>query len=367
MRGLGAILAALMALGVSSESLAAPPAEPAEAIVCRGTAGEGFSYEWGGECWCNTGCTPDLTNCSPGVCTPNPGSTGCPDCTHSGTYGADCSGFVSKAWQVPDPYALDACDVARYVASSFTSDHNYWDVVPMTSLQPADAVASSSHVILVIDYEDPFGEHEVVEAKGCVYGIVRQSRTFSSSYSGARRINLTDCVCGDGEQDTESCGDCGTRQRTCENDCIWSPWSPCEGPDPTGAEAACTPDGGEGECAIGQRLCVAGWLTCQAASATTEICDGLDNDCDGLVDNGTPGSLGEGYPCTTSCGAGVSQCIDGAVRCVGSDTCDATDPDGGGDGSGFGGCDCRTQAGPGSLPIVTFLVLFLAWRRRSRR
>ena len=187
-RGVGtsaAFLAVFLAafLGVSLKGLSAPPEEPKEAIVCRGTSGEGFSYEWGGECWCANGCQPDLVNCDPGLCTPNPGSTGCPDCTHTGTYGADCSGFVSKSWQVPNPYPVDACDVGRYTASDFTSDHAYWNVVSMNSLQPGDAVASSSHVILVIGYEDAFGEHEVVEAKGCIYGIVRQSRTFASYYS----------------------------------------------------------------------------------------------------------------------------------------------------------------------------------------
>jgi len=375
MRRLGVVGAVLAALCASTPSHAAPPEEPPEAIVCRGTSAEGFSYEWGGECWCGNGCAPDLTSCSPGVCTPNAGSTGCPDCTHTGTYGADCSGFVSKAWQVPDPHATDACDVARYVASSFTAEHSYWNVVPMNALEPADAVASSTHVILVIDYEDPFGEHEVVEAKGCIYGIVRQSRTFSASYSGARRVSLSSCVCSDGDDETEICGDCGTRQRTCESNCLWSPWSPCDGPDPTGAAAVCTPDGGEGQCATGQQLCVAGWLTCQAAEATTEVCDGVDNDCDGVVDNGTPESLGEGYPCTNSCGAGVTECIEGAVACVTPDggICDTTTPDAGVDGGGgaggsaFGGCNCRTPGGPGSLPLVGFIMVlaWLAWRRRS--
>ncbi|MFH2009209.1 MAG: MYXO-CTERM sorting domain-containing protein [bacterium] len=368
------ILAALGAVYAPTESVAAPPSEPIDAIVCRGTSGEGFSYEWGGECWCNSGCDPDLASCSPGVCTPNPGSTGCPDCTHSGTYGADCSGFVSKAWQVPDPYAINACDVARYTASSFTTNHSYWNVVSMNALQPADAVASSSHVILVIGYEDSFGEHEVVEAKGCVYGIVRQSRTFASTYSGARRINLEQCVCNDGDSETEGCGDCGTRQRTCQADCLWSPWSACDGPDPTGAEASCAVSGAEGVCAVGRRLCVAGWLTCQGGSATTEVCDGLDNDCDGVVDNGTPETLGEGYACTNSCGQGVSMCLEGGVRCVTpgttwpDETCDdATPPDDNpGSGMGFGGCDCRAAAGARALPVVGLLVLLflLGWRRR---
>ncbi len=326
----GAILLGLTLF--SPAARAAPPWEPVDAILCRGTSAEGFSYEWGGECWCRSGCSPDLTNCQPGVCTPDPGYSGCPNCSHTGTYGADCSGFVSKAWQVPDPYATDACDVSRYVASSFTADHTYWNVVPMSSLEPGDAVASSTHVILVIGPRDAYGEHEVVEAKGCVYGIVRQSRSFSSSYSGARRVNLSECVCSAGDQETRNCGDCGTQQRSCEGDCLWSAWSPCEGPDPTGAEAQCAGDG-LGECAQGTRLCVAGWLTCQAPSPSTEVCDGKDNDCDGEADNGSPTTLGEGLPCENRCGSGTSRCVDGQVRCVveGDDfpaeVCDGVDND----------------------------------------
>lgn len=315
------IAAGLLTLVMPFTARAAPPEEPAESIVCRGMSGVGFSYAWGGECWCGNGCTPDLSTCSPGVCTPT-GSDGCPDCTHSGKYGADCSGFVSKAWQVPQPYAVEACGVDRYVASSFTSNHSYWSVVPMSSLKPADAAASSSHVVLVVGPKDSHGQYEVVEAKGCNYGIVHQNRTFSSSYSGARRINITSCVCNDGDEETRGCGDCGTQKRTCQQGCLWSDWSPCEGPDP--AESTCTVAGATGQCAEGKRLCVAGWLTCQAVAASTEVCDGVDNDCDGIVDNGTPETLGEGIACTTSCGEGKSACVDGVVRCI-SEGCGSED------------------------------------------
>jgi hypothetical protein len=383
--GLGSVfsLAGFIAFAVCvlKGALAAPPQEPKESIVCRGTSGEGFSYWWGGECWCADGCVPDLTNCGPGDCTPDSGYSGCPHCTHSGTYGADCSGFVSKAWQVPDPYPLDACHVARYVAADFTADHSYWNVVSMNDLQPGDAVASTSHVILVIGERDAFGDHEVVEAMGCNYGIVRHSRSFSSVYSGARRINLTACVCSDGDAQTEACGDCGTRSRSCEQDCLWSPWTPCAGPDPTGAEAICTVEGGVGVCGEGRRLCVAGWLTCRPNAASTEVCDALDNDCDGQTDNGTPESLGEGYPCTHTCGVGVTRCIAGAVRCATEEgqwpveTCDSTaDHDGGTESNtgARGGCGCRLQCAAGTLPgtlwwLVLGCALVTFWVRRRMR
>jgi MYXO-CTERM domain-containing protein len=379
------LVGALLVVSATSSALADPPVEPPDAVVCRGTSGEGFSYAWGGECWCTSGCSPDLGSCAPGDCTPNPGSTGCPDCTHSGTYGADCSGFVTKAWQVPDPVALDACGVFRYVAADFHVDGPYWDPVPMTGLRPADAVASDSHVILVIGFEDAYGEHEVVEAQGCNYGIVRHSRTFSTSFTGARRVNLTECVCAAGDRETQACGDCGSQERTCSDSCTWTAWSPCDGPDPTG-DVGCTVAGGVGACAAGRSLCVAGWLTCEPEAAATELCDGIDNDCDGVTDNGTPASLGEGYPCPGDCGAGVSRCIDGAVRCVTEPgACDGGGDDyGGGDGGGNdagdggrrdggvavedegSGCSCGVASGGGPFSLLSLLVVagLIARRRR---
>jgi hypothetical protein len=211
-----------------------------------------------------------------------------------------------------------------------------------------------------------------VEAKGCTYGIVHQSRTFSSSYSGARRINLTTCTCEEGQAETEPCGDCGSRSRSCVG-CMWTGWSGCDGPDPEGPDAACEVGGdARGVCARGVRRCVAGWLTCAPNDPGTEVCDGEDNDCDGQVDNGTAVTLGEGYPCLNQCGEGVSACLDGAVRCVTpgttwpDQTCNGEDPDDPGHPTAEDGCACvagGSRRRTGSLP---WLFLFALIVRRVR-
>ena len=96
MRGAAQLLVAALLFGASATAWADPPSETVDDILCRGQSAVGFSYAWGGECWCATGCSPDFGSCDAGSC-----SGSCPSCTHYGTYGADCSGFVSRAWQVP--------------------------------------------------------------------------------------------------------------------------------------------------------------------------------------------------------------------------------------------------------------------------
>jgi hypothetical protein len=147
-------------------------------IFARARLAVGYSYYWGHGSW-----RDDDTQ--PGSC-----SGSCPSCTHSGQYGADCSGFVAKVWQVPSasPITLDA---HPYSTANFYNDQIYWKQIPRSTLAPTDALvrrdATSGHIALFDSGADPFGAVWLYEARGCATGVVHDLRTVDSSYIAIRR------------------------------------------------------------------------------------------------------------------------------------------------------------------------------------
>jgi cell wall-associated NlpC family hydrolase len=138
----------------------------------------GYSYYWGHGSWRSDG--TQLGSCS--------GS--CPNCAHAGQYGADCSGFVAKAWQVPSASPIEL-DAHPFSTANFYSDQVYWKQVPRSTLQPADALvhrtATEGHVVLYESGSDPFGNVWLYEARGCATGVVHDLRTLDSTYIAIRR------------------------------------------------------------------------------------------------------------------------------------------------------------------------------------
>jgi uncharacterized protein YgiM (DUF1202 family) len=151
-----------------------------DAAMARAKAGKGFSYWWGHGRW-----RPEGVNGNAGSC-----SGSCPSCSHSGSYGADCSGYVAKIWQVPSSNSDITSDSHPYSTADFDNDTGNWSTVSRSNLKTADAMVYRSggagHIFL---YEkgDGWGSMYAYECKGCSYGCIAGYRTASSSYHGIRR------------------------------------------------------------------------------------------------------------------------------------------------------------------------------------
>ncbi len=151
-------------------------------IFARAQLAVGYSYYWGHGSWRDDGAQH-------GAC-----SGSCPNCTHSGAYGADCSGFVAKAWQIPGPSPITT-DAHPYSTHSFFFDTStHWTRVDRGAAKPADAFVynsgSSGHIVLFESGADPWGATWIYEARGCATGVVHNLRTVGSSYVAIRRQGL---------------------------------------------------------------------------------------------------------------------------------------------------------------------------------
>lgn len=149
--------------------------------VLRAKSGVGFSYYWGHGSWVPNG----LTSSTRGSCV---GS--CPSCRHSGRYGADCSGYVGKIWEVPSSNATLTSDGHPYSTWSFAGGNSQWRTVSRSSAARADAFVYNSNGaghIFLFESGDGWGSMWAYEAKGCVPGIVHNIRTTSSAYKAIRR------------------------------------------------------------------------------------------------------------------------------------------------------------------------------------
>ncbi len=183
-RRLAAATTLLVLLGPALPAAAAPATMTREEILDLAISGVGYSYWWGNGCWRTDGAQH-------GSCSGN-----CPNCSHSGSYGADCSGYAAKVWQVPSPSAVSSC-AHPYSTWHFTCTETWWDAISRGNLQGGDAASYRSggcpgdggHIV-VFDRGDPWGSMWTYEARGCSYGIVHNSRTLTSSYRAIRRQRL---------------------------------------------------------------------------------------------------------------------------------------------------------------------------------
>ncbi len=144
--------------------------------IARASGGVGFSYWWGHGRWISNG----ATSSTKGTC-----SGSCPSCSHSGGYGADCSGFAAKVWELPTSNGDLTVDSHPYSTVSFVNESHGWHTVSRGSVAKGDALTYNSggagH-IFIYESGDGWGSMWAYEAKGCSYGIVHDLRTASSAY-----------------------------------------------------------------------------------------------------------------------------------------------------------------------------------------
>ena len=150
--------------------------------IARASAAMGFSYYWGGGAWLEAG---------PSASTKGSCSGSCPSCSHSGKYGADCSGLVAKAWQYGDKNL--GTNSHPYSTVDLNGSSSKWSTVSKGSLVKGDALVynASGHGHTVIwEKGDGWGSSTVYECKGCSYGCVHDTRTFGTTYKGIRRAGF---------------------------------------------------------------------------------------------------------------------------------------------------------------------------------
>lgn len=161
-----------------------PVADARKEMIGRARSGVGFSYWWGHGRWLPEG----PSSATRGACM---GS--CPNCSHSGSYGADCSGYIAKIWQLPgwnDDLSQDAHPFSTW---NFYNEESSWRGISRNALQPGDALVyrsgSSGHIAL---YEsgDGWGSMWLYEARACATGVVHNLRSLDGSYKAIRRAGL---------------------------------------------------------------------------------------------------------------------------------------------------------------------------------
>lgn len=157
------------------------PPKTLQDAISRAQTGVGFSYWWGGGAWLSAGATTS----SAGTC-----SGTCPNCTHGGDYGADCSGYVAKIWQVPDTNNDLSKNSHPYSTVTFNSTTIEWSTVDRSQVKAADAYVYNTNGeghIFLYSSGDAFGAAYTYEARGCAPGIVYNLRTITSGYKAIRR------------------------------------------------------------------------------------------------------------------------------------------------------------------------------------
>jgi len=108
---------------------------------------------------------------------------------HSGPYGADCSGYAGKVWQLPGAMPFDQ-NLHPFSTYHFYNQSNQWTHIERGQAQRADGMvynSGSSGHIFIYESGDRWGQAWTYESRGCSVGVVHNIRTIYSEYRARRR------------------------------------------------------------------------------------------------------------------------------------------------------------------------------------
>jgi hypothetical protein len=174
--------ATITTVALSTSSAGAVKTMTREAIETLAKPIVKYSYWWGHGQW-------RMDGKQPGHC-----SGSCGACTHWGGLGADCSGFIGKAWQIPSPISVSSPH-HPYNTTSFHGSELHWKHIVKKTAKAMDAMVrdsgGSGHIIM-FKKGNPYGSSYVYECAGCSIGCVYNLRGVDASYVGVRRNNVID-------------------------------------------------------------------------------------------------------------------------------------------------------------------------------
>jgi len=161
-----ATIAIALLLALPGLAGAAIPTITRDQIISIAKSGVGCPYVWGGTCW---------------------------DPAKKSWKGADCSGYVTKCWQIPTATKTTDCVPHYYTTSTFQNYTTHWTKISRNDLIKGDALVynsgSAGHVILYYS-GDKWGNAQVYEARGSAYGIVYRTKYVESKYVARRRNSI---------------------------------------------------------------------------------------------------------------------------------------------------------------------------------
>jgi hypothetical protein len=141
----------------------ATPSMSRTAIIDLAKSGVGCPYIWGGTCW---------------------------DANDKSWKGADCSGYVTKCWQIPTATDTTNCVPHYYTTDTFYNENIHWTAISRDEMDQGDALVRSGHIVLY-DSGDKWGSSQIYEARGSAYGIVYRSTTMETTFQARRRNDVT--------------------------------------------------------------------------------------------------------------------------------------------------------------------------------